>query len=263
MADERVIDGLTKRFSLEGQVALVLGGSSGIGRQIALGFGEVGASLALAGSTAAKVDKAIAAAADVGAEAEGYTLDVREAGALERLTAEVVARFGRIDVLLNSQGITRLHPADAFPDDDYRDIIAINQDSVFEACLGVGRQMLDQGSGAIVNIASLASFRGMRLSLAYTMSKHAVLGLTRTLAAEWADKGVRVNAIAPGFFMTPLNQARMSDERKAAAIMRTPAGRFGELEELVGAAIYLASPAAGFVTGETLTVDGGYLASGI
>jgi len=263
MAEATATDGLNKRFSLAGKVALVLGGSSGIGRQIALGYGECGASLAIAGSTAAKVDDAVGAAAGIGATAAGYTLDVREAGALERLTADVVARFGRIDILVNSQGITRLHPADAFPDDDYRDIIAINQDSVFEACLGVGRQMLGQGSGSIVNIASLASFRGMWLSLAYTMSKHAVLGLTRTLAAEWADRGVRVNAIAPGFFMTPLNQARMSDERKAAAIARTPAGRFGELEELVGAAIYLASPAAGFVTGETITVDGGYLASGI
>ena len=123
--------------------------------------------------------------------------------------------------------------------------------------------MLERGSGAIVNIASLAAHRGFQLSALYTMSKHAVLGLTRTLAAEWATRGVRVNAISPGFFMTPLNQAKMSPARKEAALRRTPMHRFGELDELVGAAIYLCSPAAGFVTGEAIVVDGGFLAAGL
>jgi NAD(P)-dependent dehydrogenase (short-subunit alcohol dehydrogenase family) len=138
-----------------------------------------------------------------------------------------------------------------------------NLKSVFFVSIEVGKRMLARGSGAIINIASLASYRGWGRSALYGMSKWGVVSLTETLAREWAARGVRVNGIAPGFFMTALNRERMSEERKREAIHRTPAGRFGELDELVGAAIYLASPAASFVTGETIRVDGGYLAAGI
>jgi NAD(P)-dependent dehydrogenase (short-subunit alcohol dehydrogenase family) len=252
-----------ERFSLAGQVALVLGGSSGIGRQIALGFHDAGAVVVPVGKTAMKVAEVEAALAARGATRGGYCADVTEAAALSGVIARTIAELGRIDILVNSQGITILKPAETFDRADYDHLVATNLTSVFFACSEVGRHMLERGSGAIVNIASLAAHRGFQLSALYTMSKHAVLGLTRTLAAEWAVRGVRVNAISPGFFMTPLNQTKMSPARKEVALRRTPMHRFGELDELVGAAIYLCSPAAGFVTGEAIVVDGGFLAAGL
>lgn len=250
-----------EEFALDGKVALVLGGSSGIGEAIALGYAEAGAHVTVAGRTPAKVEAVLGRLRDRSAAApHGEALDVTDRQALGSLVDRVIAREGRIDVLVNSQGITRLQPAEQFTPEDYRAIMATNLDSVFFACLAVEPHMRRQGSGVIISIASLASFRGLQLASVYTMSKHGVLGLTRALAAEWAEKGIRVNAIAPGFFLTPLNRERMSQERKDKALDRTPMGRFGEVEELVGAAVYLASPAARFVTGATLPVDGGVLA---
>jgi NAD(P)-dependent dehydrogenase (short-subunit alcohol dehydrogenase family) len=244
-------------------VALVLGGSSGIGRQIALGFHDAGAVVVPVGKTATKVAEVDVALAARGARHGGYCADVTEATALSGVVARTIDECGRIDILVNSQGITLLKQAEMFTRADYELLMATNLTSVFFACTEVGRHMLERGSGVIVNIASLASHRGFQLSALYTMSKHAVLGLTRTLAAEWAPRGVRVNAISPGFFMTPLNQAKMSPARKEAAQRRTPMHRFGELDELVGAAIYLCSPSASFVTGEAIVVDGGFLAAGL
>jgi len=253
----------SERFSLAGQVALVLGGSSGIGRQIALGFHDAGATVVPVGKTASKVAEVDGALAAKGAATKGYCADVTEPAALTAVIGRAVAEHGRIDILVNSQGITILKPAAEFTRADFDQLIGVNLASVFFACTEIGRHMLERGSGSIVNIASLAAHRGFQLSALYTMSKHGVLGLTRTLAAEWATRGVRVNAISPGFFMTPLNQAKMAPARKENALRRTPMHRFGDLEELVGAAIYLCSPAAGFVTGETISVDGGFLAAGL
>jgi NAD(P)-dependent dehydrogenase (short-subunit alcohol dehydrogenase family) len=251
------------RFSLKGQVALVLGGSSGIGRQIALGFHDAGAIVVPVGRTASKLAEVDAALAARGATTRGHCADVTVPAALTDLIGRVLAEHARIDILVNSQGITMLKPAEEFTRADYDQVIGINLTSVFFACTEVGRHMLARGSGSIVNIASLAAHRGFQLSALYTMSKHGVLALTRTLAVEWATRGVRVNAISPGFFMTPLNQAKMSQARKETALRRTPMHRFGELDELVGAAIYLASPSASYVTGETVCVDGGFLAAGL
>jgi NAD(P)-dependent dehydrogenase (short-subunit alcohol dehydrogenase family) len=253
----------SERFSLRGQVALVLGGSSGIGRQIALGFHDAGAIVVPVGRTASKLAEADAALAARGSTATGYCADVTMPGELTDVIGRVIAKHARIDILVNSQGITMLKPAEEFTRSDYDQVMAINLASVFFACTEIGRHMLERGSGSIVNIASLAAHRGFQLSALYTMSKHGVLALTRTLAAEWATRGVRVNAISPGFFMTPLNQAKMSQARKETALRRTPMHRFGELDELVGAAIYLASPSASYVTGETIGVDGGFLAAGL
>jgi NAD(P)-dependent dehydrogenase (short-subunit alcohol dehydrogenase family) len=253
----------TERFSLTGQVALVLGGSSGIGRQIALGLHDAGAIVVPVGRTAAKVSEVDAALSAMGATATGHCADVTNPAELSNTIGRTVAEYGRIDLLVNSQGITILKPAEEFTRADYDHLTAVNLTSVYFACTEVGRHMLQRGSGSIVNIASLAAHRGFQLSALYTVSKHGVLALTRTLAAEWATRGVRVNAISPGFFMTPLNREKMSQQRKDTALRRTPMHRFGELEELVGAAIYLASPSASYVTGETIAVDGGYLAAGL
>ena len=251
------------RFSLQGQVALVLGGSSGIGRQIALGLHEAGAVVVPAGKTEAKVAEVEAALARQGAAAKGHCADLTDPAALSQVIARVIGEHGRIDLLVNSQGTTILKPAEEFTREEYDRLMATNLTSVFFACIEAGRDMLHRGSGSIINIASVAAHRGFPLSLPYTVSKHGVLALTRTLGAEWANRGVRVNAISPGFFMTPLNREKMSSARKDAALRRTPMHRFGELDELVGAAIYLASPSASFVTGETVAVDGGFLAGGL
>jgi NAD(P)-dependent dehydrogenase (short-subunit alcohol dehydrogenase family) len=250
------------RFSLAGKVALVIGGTSGIGREIALGYRDAGAAVVPVGRSPAKLDEVVARLKESDPAAAGHAVDVTDIAALGRLVGQVVDRHGRIDVLVNSQGITKLSPAEDFVEADFDQIIAANLKSVFFACTIVGKHMLAVGAGSIINIASIAGFAGFRRTAIYTMSKHGVVGLTETLAAEWAPRGVRVNAIAPGFFLTALNRDKMDPERKANAIRRTPIGRFGELDELVNAALYLASPGSSYVTGDTVRVDGGYLAGG-
>lgn len=250
------------RFGLEGRIALVIGGTSGIGKAIARGYLEAGARVVVAGRNADKLEAALAELKPHG-EVSGYTADVSDAAGLRGLVGITLARAGHLDVLVNCQGITLLKPAENFTPADWDTIVDTDLKSVFFACTEVGRHMLGRGSGAIINIASLASHRGWPGSALYAIAKAGVLSLTRSLAAEWAGRGVRVNAISPGFFMTELNRDKMSGERKALALARTPAGRFGEVDELVGAAIYLASPAASFVTGESIAVDGGFLATGL
>jgi NAD(P)-dependent dehydrogenase (short-subunit alcohol dehydrogenase family) len=251
------------RFSLSDRIAVVIGGSSGIGRQIALGFRDAGATVIPIGRKADKVDEVVRQLRASEPRSDGHAVDVSDLGALRGLVTNVVDRHGRVDILVNSQGITLLKPAETFDEHDFDSIMATNLKSVFFACTEFGKHMLARGEGCIINIASIASFLGFQLSAPYTASKHGVVGLTRTLAAEWAARGVRVNAIAPGFFMTALNRDKMDPERKTSALRRTPMGRFGELEELVNAALYFASPGASFVTGEVLSVDGGYTAAGL
>ncbi len=251
------------RFSLKDKVALVIGGSSGIGREIALAYQEAGARVAILGKTPAKVAEVAERLRESDPDAVGYAADVTDLPRLKAVIDGAAAKFGKLDVLVNSQGVTIIQPSEDFTPEQYDLVIDTNLKSVFFACLEAGRHMLARGEGAIVNIGSIASLIGLQKSTPYTMSKHGVLGLTETLAAEWATRGVRVNAIAPGYFMTELNRDKMSPERKAAAMRRTPMGRFGELPELVGAAIFLASPAASYVTGEIIRVDGGYLAAGL
>ena len=249
-------------FSLSGQHALVIGGTSGIGKAIAAGYLRAGARVIVAGRDGGKLARAVEELGAGGA-AFGYQADVADVAALRRLVEATLADHGRIDTLVNCQGITVLRPAEEFTPADWDSIIDTDLKSVFFACTEAGRHMLERGSGAIVNIASLASHRGWPRSALYAVAKSGVFSLTQTLGAEWASRGVRVNAISPGFVMTDLNREKMSPERKALALARTPAGRFGEVDDMVGAAIYLASPAASFVTGQTIAVDGGFLASGL
>jgi len=250
-------------FSLAGQTALVIGGTSGIGLEIALGFQAAGARVVVASRDSSKVDASVARLKQLEPRSSGYTVDASSLPATRSFAEQVWAEQGPIDILLNAQGTTVIKPALDFTEDDYALVMRTNVDGVFWACTEFGRRMVARGSGCIINIGSLSSFRGWPGSSVYAMTKAAVVSMTQSLASEWATTGVRVNAIAPGFFMTPLNEKKMSDARKALAIARTPMGRFGKLSELVGAAVYLASPAAEYTTGTTVAVDGGFLANGL
>jgi NAD(P)-dependent dehydrogenase (short-subunit alcohol dehydrogenase family) len=250
-------------FSLRGLNALVIGGSSGIGSALALGLQEAGARVMIAGRTKAKVDAVTARLCVGDATARGYTIDVCDGERLVAFLDQALAELGHVDILVPCQGITVLKQAEDFTEADYDLIMATNIRSVFFSCTRIGRHMLARGSGSIINIGSMAAHTGFPRAAVYAVSKHGVVGLTRTLAAEWGARGVRVNAISPGFFPTELSRKAMSPERRDSAIRGTPMGRFGELEELVGTAVYLASPASRFVTGVVINVDGGYLASGI
>jgi NAD(P)-dependent dehydrogenase (short-subunit alcohol dehydrogenase family) len=250
-------------FSLRGLNALVIGGSSGIGRALAAGVQRAGARVAIAGRTRQKVEAVTAALRERDPSAHGFTVDVTDVTRLTAFLDEAIAAFGHVDILIPCQGITVLKPAVEFTEAEYDLIMATNTRSVFFSCTHVGRHMLARGAGSIINIGSMAAHTGWPPASVYAASKHGVLGLTRTLAAEWAVGGVRVNAISPGFFPTELLRKAMKPERRERALGRTPMGRFGEVEELVGTAVYLASPASRFVTGVVINVDGGYLAAGI
>jgi NAD(P)-dependent dehydrogenase (short-subunit alcohol dehydrogenase family) len=252
-----------QNLSLQGLNALVIGGTSGIGNYIAHGFQDAGARVGIVGRTPDKLDAAVKKLQAQDAKARGYACDASSNKDLDALLASVLKDFGHIDILMPAQGITILKAAEDFNGEDFDRVMNTNIRSVFFSCTKFGAHMLARGSGVIINIASLAAHRGFPRSAVYCVSKHGVLGLTHTLASEWAERGVRVNAISPGFFMTDLNRNAMSPERKALALGRTPMKRFGELPELVGAAIYLASPGSAFVTGTVINVDGGYLAAGI
>ncbi len=250
-------------FSLDGRTALVIGGTSGIGLEIALGFQGAGARVVVASRDEKKSTQASPSSSKRTRKAPATHLTratSQKCGALPKRSGP---SKDPIDILLNAQGTTVIKPALDFSEDEYALVMRTNIDGVFWACTEFGRRMVERKSGSIINIGSLSSFRGWPGSSVYAMTKAAVVSLTQSLAAEWANTGVRVNAIAPGFFMTPLNEKKMSDARKALAIARTPMGRFGQLSELVGAAVYLASPAAGYTTGATIAVDGGFLANGL
>lgn len=251
-----------ERFSLKDRQALVIGGTSGIGKAIATGFLQAGARVIVAGKNETKLEKAVA---DLKAHgpASGYRADVTDDASLRGLVGTTLAHHGHLDILVNCQGTTTLKPAEEFTAADWDMVVNTNLRSVFFACQEAGRHMLGRGRGCILNIGSLSSYRGWPRSALYGLAKTAIVSLTETLAAEWATRGVRVNALAPGFFMTELNRDKMAPERKALALARTPMARFGEVDELVGAAIYLCSDAAAFVTGETVRVDGGFLAAGL
>ncbi|MFC6487776.1 SDR family NAD(P)-dependent oxidoreductase [Nitratireductor sp. GCM10026969] len=248
---------------LEGKTALVIGGSSGIGFALAQGLADSGVGITIAARTREKVETAAEALKRLDPQALGLVADVTKREAIEHLGTTVTERRGVPDILINCQGTTVIRPAVEIAEEDYDRVMDTNLRSVFFCCTILGAAMLERRSGAIINIASLAAHRGWPSASVYSMSKHGILGLTRTLAAEWAQQGVRVNSISPGFFLTELNRDKMSEARKRSALMRTPSNRFGEVEELVGAARYLASDTAGFVTGTDIAVDGGYLAGGI
>ncbi|MDX6692553.1 MAG: hypothetical protein QOF02_156 [Blastocatellia bacterium] len=251
-------------LELNGRVAVVIGGTSGIGRAIAHGLAEAGAVVV---PTSRRLEQVEAAAAEI--EARGQqTLrlasDVSDRSSLQQVLDESVKAFGKVDILVNSAGRTKRAPTLDFSEDDWNDIMETNLTGTLRACQVFGRHMLEREHGRIINIASLSSFVALHEVAAYSASKAAVASLTKSLAVEWSARGVCVNAIAPGVFRTALNQKLLDEtERGQEFLTRTPMKRFGKVEELAGAAVFLASAAASFVTGEIITVDGGFLASGV
>jgi len=256
-------------FSLEGKVAVVTGGTSGIGHAMSLGFAEAGADVVAPGFHLQPNNDAVVEATAVEIEQRGrktlrVSADVGNRASLEQLLAATLERFGKVDILVNCAGRIKRTPTLTVSEDEWNGIMDTNLTGTLRACQVFGKHMLDRNYGRIVNIASLNSYVAFTEVAAYAASKAGVTSLTRSLAVEWSKSGVAVNAIAPGVFRTDLNSNLLdSTPRGKELLMRTPMGRFGKTEELIGAAIYLASDAASFVTGLTLAVDGGFLASGV
>jgi NAD(P)-dependent dehydrogenase (short-subunit alcohol dehydrogenase family) len=252
------------RLELNGKVAVVIGGTSGIGLAIAKGMAEAGADVV---PTSRRADQVEAAAKEI--EARGkrslqIASDVSDRASLQNVLDETVKAFGKVDIMVNSAGRTKRAPTLDFTDEDWNSIIDTNLTGTLRAAQVFGRHMLERQYGSIINIASLSTFVALYEVAAYSASKAAVASLTKSLAIEWGPRGVRVNAIAPGVFRTPLNEKLLDEtERGREFLLRTPMKRFGNVEELAGAAIFLASDAASFVNGEVLAVDGGFLASGV
>jgi NAD(P)-dependent dehydrogenase (short-subunit alcohol dehydrogenase family) len=251
-------------LDLNGKVAVVIGGTSGIGRAIAHGLAQAGADVIPTSRRAEQVEASAGEIEALGRRTLRVTSDVSDRSSLQHVLEETVKAFEKVDILVNSAGRTKRAPTIDFSDDDWNDIMDTNLTGTLRACQIFGRHMLERQYGRIINIASLSSFVALYEVAAYSASKAAVASLTKSLAVEWASRGVCVNAIAPGVFRTALNQKLLDEtERGREFLLRTPMKRFGKVEELAGAVVFLASDAASFVTGEILTVDGGFLASGV
>jgi NAD(P)-dependent dehydrogenase (short-subunit alcohol dehydrogenase family) len=252
------------KFDLTGRTAVVVGGTSGIGRAIAHGLAEAGADVVCTSRRAEQVEATASEIENLGRRTLRQTSDVGDRDSLHNLLDKCVAEFGKVDILVNSAGRTKRAPTLDFAEEDWNDILETNVTGTLRACQIFGRHMIERKYGRIVNIASLSTFVSLFEVAAYSASKAAVASLTKSLAIEWARHGVNVNAIAPGVFKTDLNRNLLeSTERGREFQTRTPMGRFGQVEELAGAGVFLASEAASFVTGEVLVVDGGFLASGV
>jgi NAD(P)-dependent dehydrogenase (short-subunit alcohol dehydrogenase family) len=243
---------------LAGRTALVTGAGKGLGRAIALGFAGAGADVVLMARTRADLEAVAREVEALGRQALVAVADATDSRQVDAVVEQAVARFGRIDVLAHAAGGSLRKPSVDVTDEEWDGVISANLSSTFKVCRAVGRHMLAQGGGSIINLSSTAGMRGRAGNAPYSAAKAAVINLSRALAMEWAPKGVRVNVLAPGRFLTPLTEAEMSVPEKYAAFVRqVPLGRIGQPEEIQDIAVWLASDASAYVTGSTITLDGG------
>ncbi|MEM7703166.1 MAG: 2-dehydro-3-deoxy-D-gluconate 5-dehydrogenase KduD [Pseudomonadota bacterium] len=246
-------------FDLTGKVAVVTGANTGIGQGIAVGLAKAGADIALVARSDASETASLIG--DLGRRCTTITADLSTTQPCERIVAEAVGELGGLDILVNNAGIIRRNDALDFTEDDWDAVVDTNLKTLFFLCKAAGGHMAQAGGGSIINIASMLTFQGGIRVASYTASKSGVGGLTKLLANEWASKGIKVNAIAPGYIATNNTAALQADETRNRQILeRIPAGRWGEPDDLAGAAVFLASDAARYVQGHVLAVDGGWLA---
>lgn len=251
---------MTDLFSLAGQTALVTGASRGLGQAIAVALAAKGAKVLCACSSVNGAATTVAAITAAGGQAQELVADLSDEVAVRQLAEQALLQ-GPVDILVNCGGTIFRAPAHEFPMDQWHKVIAVNLDSAFLLSQVLGAQMIQRRSGKIINIASMLSYSGGITVPAYTASKHAIAGVTKALANEWAQHNIQVNAIAPGYFRTDNTAALQADEQRNSAILaRIPANRWGEPEDLAGAAVFLASKASDYVNGHVLAVDGGWLA---
>lgn len=260
---------MTNMFDLTGKVALVIG-IGGLGQPQAVGLADAGATVALADIDMKRLEAVSAEIADKAHSVKTFQVNVTDAQSVEALVADVVKEYGRIDILLNSAGMTRRFRSEEFDEDVFDQIIALNLNGLFYACQEVGKVMIRQGGGRIINMGSIFSAAGLPESLAYSTSKGAVAQITRTLAVEWAEHGIAVNGIMPSWFETPMGNVVANykgastqltpEQLHERTVGRVPLRRKGMPDEIIGATVFLASDAASMVTGHMLAVDGGFLA---
>lgn len=256
---------MMEMFNLKNKIAIVTGAGRGIGRDISLGLAEAGCHLVVCSRTESELNSLADEIRKLGSKVIVAKCDISKPEDIDNVIERTLDEFGKIDILINNAGLTKKHPAEDFPLEDWNQIIQVNLTGVFLFAQKAGKVMLDQGQGSIINISSVASKQAITSSIAYGASKGGVNMLTKTFASEWANRGVRVNGIAPAYIETPLVKA-IKDHREDFSndiLKRTPMNRMGEPREIVGAVIFLASDASSYVTGETIFVDGGWTSIGL
>ncbi|MCM3390176.1 SDR family NAD(P)-dependent oxidoreductase [Ureibacillus chungkukjangi] len=245
-------------FDLTGKNAVVTGGSRGLGKDIALGLAEAGANVAIISRT--ESPETVKELESFGVKAVSIANDISDLALHKELLSIIEEKLGNIDILVNNAGVQKRHPAVEFPQEDWNYVMNVNANAVFSLCQTFGKPMLERGYGKIINVASLLSFQGGLTVPAYAASKGAVMQFTKSLANEWASKGVNVNCVAPGYMATDMNEALIQDEVRSRQIMeRIPAGRWGSGKDMQGAVVFLASGASDYVHGFTMAIDGGWL----